>query len=278
MKFHSLPVKRRPAKKGIFRTLSAVTRTRRQNVAAAATAYDYEEDDDEGDSKVSRSLIIIFLFHIVLIGMIFVHYRYLKDRSPEITTPSSASVSNSAPRPQAAVNAGQSTHVAVSGQDYPEIAIAYGVDETELRSLNQNIPVRSGSFITIPAPKPAPPAATTPDATPQTADQTNPPAPATAKTTPKTPAIPAPTAPELVPAIDVSHAPKAITVKSTTLQPNPSQTNSAATSYTVKPGDNLYQIAKRNKVTVDAILQTNRIASADAKKIRPGMKLTIPKK
>jgi N-acetylmuramoyl-L-alanine amidase len=43
--------------------------------------------------------------------------------------------------------------------------------------------------------------------------------------------------------------------------------------YEVKPGDNLYTIAKEHKTTVKAIREVNDLTTS---KIRPGQKLTIP--
>ncbi len=81
MKPHTLPVKRRPAPKGLLKRLSAVTGNRKQRVAAAATAGEMETEDSS--SKISRALTIIFLIHIVAIGLIFVHQKFLDGRSPE---------------------------------------------------------------------------------------------------------------------------------------------------------------------------------------------------
>ena len=52
MKLQTLPVKRRPVPKGVFKRLSAVTRKRKQRVAAAVPASDM--DGDEGSSKIGK--------------------------------------------------------------------------------------------------------------------------------------------------------------------------------------------------------------------------------
>src|SRR6478609_7308982 len=82
MKLHSLPVKRRPVPKGIFKRLRAVTGNRKQRVAATATGAPGMESEDSS-SKISRALTIIFLIHIVAIGLIFVHQRFLDGRTPD---------------------------------------------------------------------------------------------------------------------------------------------------------------------------------------------------
>ena len=88
MKPQTLPVKRRPVPKGMFRRLSAVTRnTRKQRVSAAAAAPVADMEMDDGGSKISRALTIIFLIHIVAIGLIFIHQRFLDGRPPETAKP-----------------------------------------------------------------------------------------------------------------------------------------------------------------------------------------------
>ena len=80
MKPNTLPVKRTPVSKGIFKRLNTVTRGRKQRVAAAAT-MDGEHEDHS--SKISRALTIIFLIHIVVIGLIFFHQQFLDEDAPQ---------------------------------------------------------------------------------------------------------------------------------------------------------------------------------------------------
>ncbi len=51
-----------------------------------------------------------------------------------------------------------------------------------------------------------------------------------------------------------------------------------ATSYTVKKGDTISGIAAKNGVSTAALLKANKMSDAQAKRIRPGQKLTIPGK
>jgi len=74
--------------------------------------------------------------------------------------------------------------------------------------------------------------------------------------------------------VDVTNAPRARAVTAQTTDAAPARSATAASSYTVRPGDSITLIAKRHKVQPDALIKANRIA--DPKKIRPGMKLTIP--
>ena len=56
-------------------------------------------------------------------------------------------------------------------------------------------------------------------------------------------------------------------------KPSESALPEGAVVYEVKPGDNLYTIAKEHKTTVKAIREVNDLTTS---KIRPGQKLTIP--
>jgi LysM repeat protein len=65
----------------------------------------------------------------------------------------------------------------------------------------------------------------------------------------------------------------------TQVAPNPSPALSSAPietrgSYTVKSGDTAWGIARRHKISADDLLKANGIT--DARKLRIGMKLSIP--
>lgn len=265
MKSQTLPVKRRPASTGILRRLSAVTRSRKQRVAASATAADMDLDD--GGSKISRALIIIFLIHIVAIGLIFIHQHFLAGRPPETVE----SVKTGAAEATAAVvvapplaaaaspAAADKPYVVKAGDSYARIAAAEGVDEDSLRLLNKHVNIGPGLILKIPPPRieaVAPPAVT---------------------------AIRALTSPDhdrgLVEAmpVDVSGAPKAHLVRSNGTREAPVTAPAAAgKTYVVQSGDSIWRIAHHSKVSQDALLRANGIS--DARKIKPGMKLVIPQK
>lgn len=260
MKSQILPVKRRPVSNGIFRRLSAVTRSRKQRVAASATAADMDLDD--GGSKISRALIIIFLIHIVAIGLIFIHQHFLAGRPPETvesTQAGAAEVTATAvvvpPQPVAATPvAADKAYVVKAGDNYARIAAAEGVAEDSLRLLNKHVNIAPGLIIKIPAPRieaVAPVAVT-----------------ATRAPTPDR---------GLVEAVDVSGAPKAQLVRSNGTSAAPAAPLAATgKSYVVQPGDSIWRIAHRSKVSQDVIMHANGIS--DARKIKPGMKLIIPQK
>jgi len=260
MKSQTLPVKRRPVTKGIFRRLSAVTYSRKQRVAAASNA---EMDMDDGGSKISRALVIIFLIHIVAIGMIFIHLRFLDGRvvkSPQLTPPTvaqekPAAAPVSTPMPAS----GEKAYVVKPGDNYARIAAAEGVDEGELRLLNKHANITPSLILKIP---PKHSVAATP--------------PAVTTTREKTPAEHKRGLVEAIP-VDVSGAPKARLVSSNGNREAANHATPATAtgkSYVVQSGDNIWRIAKRCKVSQEALLRANNIS--DARKIQPGTKLVIP--
>jgi LysM repeat protein len=306
MKPHTLPVKRRPVPKGIFRRLSAVTTRRKQRVAAAATAVPGAEiETDDGASKISRALTIIFLIHIVAIGLIFFHQRFLEGRPMESaakTTKTEAAAPSVATAPATntparrddlpRLTAGEKPYVVRQGDNYARIAAAEGVDEGELRLLNKHVDIGPGLILRIPPKRivavEPPEVASIREQTPSDRDR------------------------GLVEAVDVSEAPKAqlvrpnvtpdTTAKSGSTKTSPTHSpkttadnnikntksgssssktsttaktsTSGGKSYTVQQGDSIWRIASKYKTSQDSIMRANGIS--DARKVKPGMKLVIP--
>jgi LysM repeat protein len=79
---------------------------------------------------------------------------------------------------------------------------------------------------------------------------------------------------KLVEAVDVSDAPKARAVRSTGTREASSHAASGK-SYVVQPGDNVWRLASRYKVSRETLMRANGIT--DERKLRAGMKLVIPK-
>lgn len=259
MKPHTLPVKRRPAAKGMFKRLMAVTSNRKQRVAAAATA---EMESDESGSKISRALTIIFLIHIVAIGLIFVHQTFLDGREPEVEK--SAALGKADVVPQVSVPprrtdlprlaSGEKPYVVMQGDNYARIAAQAEVEEADLRLANEHVEIVPGLLLKIP---PKRIVAGEPPEVEAIRSQT-----------------PSDTDRGLVEAlpVDVRNAPRAQLVK-----PNVSrETPGAATgrTYEVQNGDSVWRIANRFKVSQDALMKANGIS--DARKMKVGMKLVIP--
>ena len=279
MKPQTLPVKRRPAPKGIFKRLSAVTRNRKQRVAATANG---ELEVEDSGSKISRALTIIFLFHIVAIGLIFIHKQFLDGRPSEGTeskpVEKSAPLAMSAPAPARLdlprLNSGEKPYIVRVGDNYARIAAAEGVDEGDLRLINKHVDIGPGLILKIPPKKPAT---------------------IVAKESPEVTAMRVPATAErnleLVDVPDVSNAPRAQLVRpnirpasntpkaslvshATTPVGNVAAPASSGKTYVVQPGDSVWRIANRFKVNQDQLMRANGIS--DARKIKTGMSLAIP--
>lgn len=265
MKPHTLPVKRRPAPKGIFKRLSAVTGNRKQRVAATASAGDMDTDD--GSSRISRALTIIFLIHIVAIALIFVHQKFLDGRAPApvAAIDTERNVPQPAPAPETRrldlprLSSGEKPYIVKAGDNYGRIAAALAVDEKDLRLINEHAEIKPGLILKVPPQRPAaveaPAVAVAREDTAVDADQ------------------------GLVPAVDVSDAPRAQLVRPNVRHAAQSATPAAAVttsgkSYTVQSGDSVWRIANKFKVNQAALMKANGIS--DAKKMKVGMNLVIP--
>ncbi len=269
MNFQTLPVKRRPAPKGISRRLSAVTR--KQRVAATANAADF--DDDDGGSKTARSLIIIFFSHIVVLCLVFIHIHFLASRQSDVVESAKPATADTAPvvivahSVTPAVPSADVPYIVKPDDTYARIAAAAGVDEGTLRLLNQHASIAPGTILKLPLPRLADTAAAPIEPT----------HPVVATSRSHTP-------PDhgLVDAVDVNAAPKARAVHANALGDAPAHaaaTPSAAASrktYVVQQGDSIWGIAHHSKVSQAVLLRANGIS--DARKIKPGMKLIIPPK
>ena len=268
MKSQTLRVKRRPASKGIFRRLRAVTRHR---AAAAAIAEDMENAD--GSSRISRALIIIFLIHIVAIGMIFIHQRFLDARPAAhtetvkaVTKEAVATVPTAAPSVDSTRQAsGEKPYIVKAGDNYTRIATAAGVDEGNLRLINKHVDIAPGVILKIPPPR---------------GTATNPPAVTASRG--QTPSdhirafVPVEANPVNVGGAPKAHPAKPATVRETTPATTASNKTATGKSYVVKAGDTIWHIANQYKVGEDALMRANNMR--DARKLRTGMKLTIPQK
>ncbi len=261
MKPHTLPVKRRPVPKGMFKRLKAVTGNRKQRVAAAAAA---EMETDESGSKISRALTIIFLIHIVAIGLIFVHQTFLDGRTPVVSKAGTAekreavspvaSVSRRMDLPRLA--SGEKPYVVMQGDNYARIAAQAEVDEADLRLVNQHVEIVPGLLLKIP---------------PKRIVAAEPPEVDAIRS--QTPVDSDRGLVEALP-VDVSNAPRAQLVKPNVNLVRGAQTVSSGKTYVVQNGDSVWRIANRFKVNQDTLMKANGIS--DARKMKVGMSLVIP--
>jgi LysM repeat protein len=260
MKSQTLPVKRRPVSKGLFRRLNAVTNSRKQRVAAAASSS-AEMETEDSSSKISRALTILFLFHIVAIALYFVHQRFLNDHEPAVST-----AVKSAPREAAPVisqsrevlprlSSGEKPYIVRTGDNYARIATAEGVNENDLRQVNGNVNIGPGLILKVP---------------PKRIVAEDPPEVAAIRQ--QTPSDDARGLVEAVP-IDVANAPRARLVRPG-VNHGAAPVASSGTTYVVQPGDSIFRIASRHKVSQQSLMRANGIS--DPRKMKTGMKLSIP--
>lgn len=263
MKPHTLPVKRRPVAKGMFKRLSAVTGNRKQRVAATATP---DMDVEDSGSKISRALTIIFLIHIVAIGLIFVHQRFLDGRTSDEPKAAQASGGNAAtamPAPRRAglpqLSSGDVGYMPKPGDNYAKIAAAAGVDEGELRMINENVEIRPSIVLRIPPKRIV--AQDPPEVVAIRQQQTRPESDSGLVEALPVDVRNAPRAQLVRPALDpVSTAPAPVT---------------SGKNYVVQSGDSVWRIANRFGVKQEELMKANGIT--DARKMKTGMSLVIPR-
>lgn len=263
MKPQTLPVKRRPATKGILKRLSAVTGNNRKQRVAAAAAPDMEIEDSS--SKISRALTIIFLIHIVAIGLIFVHQKFLNGRVPEESKTTAAGKAESIAAVAAPgradlphLSAGDKRVMVSQGDNYTRLAAKLEVDEADLRRANEEVEIRPGISLKVPPKR------------------------IVAQDPPEVTAIREKSAAEpdlgMMENVDVSAAPRAQMVRSKISYPAagtaPAPSTDSGKSYVVKSGDSVWRIANRFKVDQAALMKANGIS--DARKVKVGMNLVIP--
>jgi LysM repeat protein len=269
----TLATKRLPVRKGVFKRLHAVTGGRKQRVAATANPADLDEGD--AGRKITTGLVVIVAVHVVAIALFFIHHRFIEGRVPEVevVSPPAVAVTNG-PRTASGVTVeelpriapGELSHRVVMGDTYAKIAEFYGVEESALLEANGNIALRPGLSLRVPPKKIT---AVVPEAVTDLR--------ANAPSSDRGRVEPAP--------VDLtSDAPKAKVVKPSELANTQAATpvkeqekaapKSAARSYTVQQGDNLWKISRRFKVDQAKLMKANGIE--DARKLRVGATLVIP--
>lgn len=258
----TLPVKRRPVVKGLLKRLSAVTGNRKQRVAASGTLPEME--NDESSSKISRALTIIFLIHIVAIGLIFVHQKYLDGRTdsaplaaetqPAAVVPAPAPRRADAPR----LSTGEKPYFVQAGDNFAIIATKQEVDESSLRQANIGVEIGPGVLLRIP---------------PKRIVALDPPEVTALRT-----AAPVASGNGLVEAlpIDVRGAPRAQLVRPN-IAAAATATAPAASgkTYVVQSGDSVWRIANKFGISQESLMKANGIT--DARKMKIGMKLNLPR-
>jgi LysM repeat protein len=233
---------------------------------------------DETGSKISRVLTVIFLIHIVIIGLIYFHQKYMADRpdvaggANRIENLAAASAAESERNELPQLSSGEKPYIVKLGDNYEKIAANLQVDEQDLRVLNKHADISQGLILCIP---------------PKRIVAEDPPEVAALRAL-----VPANEDSGMVEAVDVSHAPKAQLVqinasRNSSSSPSDSPrsfvpvtdaanlpTGASGKTYVVKKGDSIFRIASHYKVDQKALMRVNSIT--DPRKMKIGMKLMIP--
>ncbi|BCX47083.1 peptidoglycan-binding protein lysM [Haloferula helveola] len=269
-----MTVKRRPARKGGFRTLFAnVAKNKKRHRAATATPAEIE--GDVPNLGIARALVVILIIHVVAIAGIFVHSRWLDDdeqvanveKKPVLAAASLATAPPQEDNDLPKIRSGDSLYTVGTGDTYENIAARFGIDESELRSANDNIPIRQGRYLRIP------PKTITAVEPPEIAELRHSPEPV--RVTPAVePVRPEPALPVQPAMIETDAARQADARQAGTTTASVGGTTASGQRYKVKPGDTFWAIAQKYGTSVDKLMATNNIDNA--RHLRVGMDLVIP--
>ena len=263
-----------------YRVLYAkVGRKRRLNAATATADPHVDLESDVANVGIGKALFVILVLHLVAIAAVYTHSKFFSDDPSDQTSASAAAVAVDsevkAPEPKTPVEApaaqptvappaendySNDRYIVVTGDNYSRIATVRNVDESALRALNANRPLRAGVVLDLPDELSSRPVA--------------------AASVPGSFETPSFDRVEETPAEPKAFAkapPKAIIVK-------PSVDRSAETAtlrdsgqrYTVKSGDTVWRIANRYKVSRSDLLKINGLS--DPRKLNIGREIKIPAK
>lgn len=263
MKDKQLQTKRQ-TKTGFRKLHAKVTspRRRKQRVSAAGSADML--DSEVPNASIGRALTVILLLHVVAIGAIYVGIQWNKDRTamqeakPVIAVEEAGvDISN--------VNAGLSSAFVLAGDTYEAFAARHQVDVNELRTVNQNATIHAGKALYLPANKVK---ANQAVAAADLPVSDRPPLPTTTTVVNVAPIA----QPVVVKAQPVKVSPKAVVVQSA---PKAQIVAVAGNqTYQVQPGDSVWRISNKYKVSQDALMQLNGMSNP--RELRSGMTLKIP--
>ena len=292
-----IQIKRNKPASSHYRVLYAKTgRKRRLHAATTATVDQHAGmGADVPGIGVGRALFVILILHVLAVAAIYIHSAFFADAKVltanegqhALSEPAAALVVPVAPVAEKAVvkkkasakrvvqqPAHTGRHIVVTGDTYPRIARRCNVSETALRALNGGQALRAGIVLDLPAELSARPV----DPKTAAAPKKSAPKASVAKKKESAIAAKAPDAKpaqavKVTPAYDVSNAPKALVEEPDAPAATPAIQDSGKT-YTIKPGDTLWGISSRFKVSRDDLLALNGIK--DANKIYPGRNIKIP--
>ena len=251
------PVVQRPNRRLVSR--------KRLHARAASSRDEIEEYESESEPsmKLSQAFIVVLILHVVAVGGIY-GFNKLKETTAKPVAKKEAApaaMTEKAPEPVAeskveapaakSVEAAAQTYTVVAGDTLKKIASKFNTSIEALEKANNLTStsiIRTGQVLSVGKAAAAP-----------VKTETVP----LAKATPSIVAKPEPVQPaaaKVAPVAETKEAPKEATT--------------GGESYVVAKGDNPYSIAKKFKVTQDALMKANNID--DPRKLKIGQKLVIP--
>jgi LysM repeat protein len=240
---------------------------KRLHARAASSREEVEdyESESEPSMKLSQAFIVVLVLHVVAVGGIYGFNKLnetkpkpvaeKKEAAPEVVAKAPEPVAEAKPQAPAA-NAGQ-TYTVVAGDTLKRIASKFNTSIEALEKANNLTStsiIRTGQILVVGKAASANAASAPGKSEPVPHSQA----------TPSVVAKPAPVQPvvaKTAPAEPVASAKEPAA-------------DSAGQSYVVAKGDNPYSIAKKFKVTQDALMKANNID--DPRKLKIGQKLAIP--
>ncbi|HCC20670.1 MAG TPA: hypothetical protein DEP88_05420 [Verrucomicrobiales bacterium] len=292
----TIQTKRNKTSGSNYRVLYAKIGRKRRLNAATATAVDahVELESDVPNVGIGRALLVILVLHVVAIGAIYVHSTFFSNEEGDgyaesnntqpaasdlsaVTVDPAPAVSKPAIIPEPEVES-LGRYIVLTGDTYQRIAQVRYVDETALRALNNNRPLRAGVVLDLPAELSSRPVSVS---NINTAMQQK------AKLPPLKSSVVAINSDQsnsevtsqgdikISDKVDLSNAAKAVVVdpKSSTAAAS-NGIKESGTSYTIVSGDTLWSLSRRFKVSRDSLLKLNKIK--DPNKLYAGRKIKIP--
>ena len=304
-----IQIKRNKPANSHYRVLYAKTgRKRRLHAATTATAEQHAGmGTDVPNISVGRALFVILILHVLAVAAIYIHSAFfgkasdvtanegqqaLQDPAAMVIAPTAPAAKKQVAKKKApTLQAATGRHIVVTGDTYPLIAQNRNVSVKALRALNNNQALRAGIVLDLPAelsarPVNPAPAVVATKATPAAKPKTMPKSVSkkVAQAAQEPVAIKVKKSAQVVKAIaisedsatasnkayDVSNAPKAQIIEPVAV----SSVQDSGKTYTIKPGDTLWGISSRLKVSRDHLLELNNIK--DPNKLYSGRTIKVP--
>lgn len=264
MKDNKLQTKRQ-TKKGFRKLHAKVTspRRRKQRVSAAGSADML--DSEVPNASIGRALTVILLLHLVAIGAIYIGIQWNKSRT-EVGGSAPAVAVQEAGVDLRNVNAHLSSDIVLAGDTYEAFAARHQVDVNELRRVNNSATIHAGKVMYLPPSKVTTQQAV---AVAELPVSDRPPLPTTTNVVSVAPS----SAPVVVKAQPVQAAPKAVIVEASIPKAR-AVVAAGSSTYQVQPGDSVWRISNKYKVSQDALMQLNGMSNP--RELRSGMTLKIP--